>query len=285
MGKLVHFQADGSVLEIKLDRQRITIGRRPDNDLCLPYPAVSGEHAAVVTILDDSFLEDLGSTNGTLVNGAAVAKHFLRDHDEIDVGRHVLVYLADDAATIEPPRRGSGDGASAHENLDATAPAAGATRGKRRSDFVVPPTAATAEPANAGAAPPPGDDDVSSEAVAVSVPAAPQTDADAGDAPAPRRVEKLTDLEPALKVVSGVKVGRIVALVKDETLIGRAGVQVVALRRTPDEVRVVPIEGVSPPRVNGIRVVPEGQLLAIGDILEIAGAKLELIAPTKRTSA
>ena len=59
----------------------------------------------------------------------------------------------------------------------------------------------------------------------------------------------------------------------------------VALRRTPDEVRVVPIEGVNPPRVNGMRVVPEGQPLAIGDILEIAGAKLELIAPTKRSSA
>ena len=76
-------------------------------------------------------------------------------------------------------------------------------------------------------------------------------------------------------MVSGAKAGRIVALVKDETLIGRAGVQVAALRRTPDEVRIVPIEGVSPPRVNGVRVVPEGQLLAIGDVLEIAGAKLE----------
>jgi len=58
-----------------------------------------------------------------------------------------------------------------------------------------------------------------------------------------------------------------------------------ALRRTPDEVRVVPIEGLNPPRVNGIRVVPEGQSLAIGDVLEIAGAKLELIAPMKRPSA
>ena len=41
----------------------------------------------------------------------------------------------------------------------------------------------------------------------------------------------------------------------------------------------------SPPRVNGIHVVAEGQPLAIGDILEVAGAKLELIAPAKRPSA
>ena len=103
VGKLVHFHADGKAAEIRLDRQRITIGRRPDNDICLAYPAVSGAHAAIVTILADSFLEDLGSTNGTLVNGTSVAKHFLRDRDEIDIGQEILVYLADDAATLEAP--------------------------------------------------------------------------------------------------------------------------------------------------------------------------------------
>ncbi len=71
MGKLVLFLADGTTMDVPLDSERITIGRRADNDVCLPYPAVSGEHAAVVTILADSFLEDLGSTNGTLVNGKA----------------------------------------------------------------------------------------------------------------------------------------------------------------------------------------------------------------------
>ncbi len=81
MGKLVLYLADGTTMDVPLDKERIIIGRRADNDVCLPYPAVSGEHAAVVTILADSFLEDLGSTNGTLVNGKAIAKHFLSDHD------------------------------------------------------------------------------------------------------------------------------------------------------------------------------------------------------------
>ena len=94
MGKLVLRLPDGSTREFPLERERLTIGRRADNDICLPFPAVSGEHAAVVTILDDSFLEDLGSTNGTLVNGNAITKHFLRDHDEIDIGRHTLVYVS-----------------------------------------------------------------------------------------------------------------------------------------------------------------------------------------------
>jgi hypothetical protein len=102
VGKLVLKLPDGRTRDIPLDRERITIGRRPDNDVCLPYPAVSGEHAAVLTILDDSFLEDLGSTNGTLVNGKRIAKHFLRDGDEIDVGQQVLVYRDDVSGAARP---------------------------------------------------------------------------------------------------------------------------------------------------------------------------------------
>ena len=102
MGKLVLYLADGTTLDVRLARERITIGRRADNDVCLPYPAVSGEHAAVVTILSDSFLEDLGSTNGTLVNGKPIAKHFLRDRDQIDIGRQKLVYVADESVQLDP---------------------------------------------------------------------------------------------------------------------------------------------------------------------------------------
>ena len=267
MGKLVHFQADGSPVEIKLDRQRITIGRRPDNDVCLPYPAVSGEHAVIVTILDDSFLEDLGSTNGTLVNGAAVAKYFLRDRDEIDVGRHVLVYLADDAAIAERPlARGAEEGAP---------------RPKRRAELV-PPSApvSVAEDQDADIAAAGSDGEATQEFPRPSS-ATSGSEATAPPVPPPRPPYRFTEGEPALKVMSGPKAGRIVALVKDETLIGRTGVQVVALRRVEDEVLLVPVEGATPPTVNGARVMPEGLSLALGDILEVAGSKLEMIAPIK----
>jgi predicted component of type VI protein secretion system len=287
MGKLVHFHDDGKAAEIRLDRQRITIGRRPDNDICLAYPAVSGEHAAVVTILADSFLEDLGSTNGTLVNGAAVTKHFLRDRDEIDIGQEILVYLADDAATLEAPpasvrrpRAARLDG-----NAAAAAPSArvgksnvtGALRVKRRSDPVVP-EATAAVPASLersfaadfeGAA---GPTTVAAPDAGIAVVPAPPPERQAGPV-------------PALKVVDGAKAGRIVALVKEETLIGRTGVQVAALRRTAEEVRVVPVEGAHPPSVNGAPVAPEGRPLVAGDILEIAGTRLEVVAPTRGPSA
>jgi hypothetical protein len=101
VGKLVLLLSDGTTRDIPLGKERLVIGRRADNDVCLPYPAVSGEHASVVTILADSFLEDLGSTNGTLVNGKPIVKHFLRDHDQIDIGRQRLVYVSDDDAKVE----------------------------------------------------------------------------------------------------------------------------------------------------------------------------------------
>ena len=105
MGKLVLLLADGTTVDVPLGKERMTIGRRADNDVCLPHPAVSGEHASVVTILADSFLEDMGSTNGTLVNGKPIVKHFLRDYDRIDIGRQRLVFVSDNNARVDglPP--------------------------------------------------------------------------------------------------------------------------------------------------------------------------------------
>ena len=72
MARLI-LSMDGLVLkEIPLNKERITIGRKPHNDIQIDNLAISGDHAAVVTILNDSFLEDLNSTNGTLVNGQKV---------------------------------------------------------------------------------------------------------------------------------------------------------------------------------------------------------------------
>jgi predicted component of type VI protein secretion system len=279
MGKLVHFDANGASREIKLDRERITIGRRPDNDVCLPQPPVSGAHAAVVTILADSFLEDLGSTNGTLVNGKAVTKHFLRDGDEIDIGREILVYLVDDSAKLDAPPQGfvrAQDSAVAKAGESGVSPDAGVPgdadgvqRGKRRSDG----------PAANG-----GPVDTVQRLAATGVEGAPSEVAASGpetsgaDAES-TRVDRSAETLPTIKVLSGSGTGRVVSLAKSETLIGRAGVQVASLQRTADEIRVVPIEGASPPSVNGAPVAPEGRRLTTGDILEIAGARLELVIP------
>ena len=93
MAKLI-LSMDGLVLkEITLTKERTTIGRKPHNDIQIDNLAVSGEHAVIVTILNDSFLEDLGSTNGTLVNGQPIKKHFLQPNDVIELGKYKLKYI------------------------------------------------------------------------------------------------------------------------------------------------------------------------------------------------
>jgi len=85
---------DGQQLaEYNMSRERYTIGRLPDNDIRIDNPAVSGHHALIINILNDSFLEDLNSTNGTYVNGEIVKKHALQHGDVITVGHHALRFV------------------------------------------------------------------------------------------------------------------------------------------------------------------------------------------------
>ena len=101
MAKLI-LSMDGLVLkEITLSKERMTIGRKASNDVQIDNLAISGEHAAVVTILNDSFLEDLNSTNGTLVNGQPAKKHFLKNGDVIELGKYKLKYVAEQVQQVE----------------------------------------------------------------------------------------------------------------------------------------------------------------------------------------
>lgn len=95
MGKLIITEGGGATHEFALTKERVTIGRHADNDIALNDKAVSGRHAVVITILHDSFLEDLDSTNGTQVNGRPISKHALSDGDLIAIGRSTLRYEAD----------------------------------------------------------------------------------------------------------------------------------------------------------------------------------------------
>ena len=93
MARLV-LSIDGQVLaEYNMSKERYTIGRLPDNDIRIDNPAVSGHHALIINILNDSFLEDLNSTNGTYVNGKIVKKHAMQHGDVITVGHHALRFI------------------------------------------------------------------------------------------------------------------------------------------------------------------------------------------------
>lgn len=95
MAKII-LTVDGAILkELPLTKERSTIGRRSNNDLVIDHVAISGEHAAIVAINDDFFLEDLDSTNGTQVNGQSVKKHLLQDNDVINLAPYKIRYVAD----------------------------------------------------------------------------------------------------------------------------------------------------------------------------------------------
>lgn len=95
MSKLI-ISLDGKVVnELPLEKERYTLGRVPDNDIHLDDKAVSSKHAEILTILNDSFIQDLNSTNGTYVNGKVVKKHALANGDVITLGRHELRYEAE----------------------------------------------------------------------------------------------------------------------------------------------------------------------------------------------
>ena len=97
MARLI-LSMDGLVLkEIPLNKEQITIGRRPNNDIQIDNLAISGEHARIVTILNDSFLEDLNSTNGTLVNGQAITRHVLKNNDAVELGKYKLKFMSETA--------------------------------------------------------------------------------------------------------------------------------------------------------------------------------------------
>ncbi len=105
MARLI-LSLDGQVLaEYNMNKERYTIGRLPDNDIRIDNPAVSGHHSLIINILNDSFLEDLNSTNGTYVNGKLIKKHALQHGDVITVGHHQLRFVEDDEARRTSSKR------------------------------------------------------------------------------------------------------------------------------------------------------------------------------------
>jgi pSer/pThr/pTyr-binding forkhead associated (FHA) protein len=93
MSRLILSIDDHVLAEYNMSKERYTIGRLPDNDVRIDNPAVSGHHSLIINILNDSFLEDLNSTNGTYVNGHLIKKHALQHGDVITIGQHQLRFV------------------------------------------------------------------------------------------------------------------------------------------------------------------------------------------------
>ena len=90
---------DGVVIkEVEISQERTTLGRRPYNDIVIDNLAVSGEHAVVHLHAASGIVEveDIGSTNGTYVNGKAVQRQALRNGDTIEIGKYKVRFLSEE---------------------------------------------------------------------------------------------------------------------------------------------------------------------------------------------
>ncbi len=95
---LIH---EGTVLrEFPLTKERTTIGRKPNNDIQLDDPTVSGQHA-VVLMLQNAYIEDLNSTNGVILNGKKITRRQLQHGDIIRIGRHELKFMDEKVQDFE----------------------------------------------------------------------------------------------------------------------------------------------------------------------------------------
>jgi len=251
MAKLI-LSLEGSVIrEIPLDKERITIGRRPQNDIQIENLAVSGEHACIVTILNDSFLEDLGSTNGTLVNGNPIKKHILQNNDVVEIGKYKMKYVVEAAAAAQ----------AAQDDFERTMVMKSSpgkpTAPKPAAAPTSPPTGAP-RPATAAAAP-------------LTSPPRPAAPAAAAQKPAAAEAQPLA----ALQLLTGPNAGKEIELVKNLTTLGKPGVQVAVITRRPQGYFITHVEGAVFPVLNGKTIDAQARQLNDHDVIELAGVKME----------
>jgi pSer/pThr/pTyr-binding forkhead associated (FHA) protein len=271
MAKLI-LSMDGLVLkEIPLTKERTTIGRKPHNDIQIDNLAVSGEHAVIVTILNDSFLEDLGSTNGTVVNGNPIKKHFLQNNDVVELGKYKLKFVGEAA-----PAAGAGEKADFEKTMvlrpstmKAAAAAAAAGGGGAQGAIAARQAAVQAAAASAAAT---GIADKDAKAA----PAAPAAPAPAA-APAAAAPAAKPSGQPmgAIQLLSGPNAGKELELSKPLTTLGKPGVQVAVLTRRPQGYFITHVEGASRPEVNGQQIGAAPHALKDHDVIELAGIKME----------
>lgn len=239
--KLILSMDGEHIKDYPLTKERMTIGRKSSNDIVIDNLAVSGEHAAIITILHDSFLEDLDSTNGLTVNGAVTKKHFLQNNDVIEIGKHALTYANDQvsktsAAEFEKTMVLREPVKTAPSPIEIAEPAAGLTQ----TQMILNKPAASAERTDKMDAP---------------AQAAPQL--------------------AVVQILTGPNAGKELELVKNLTTLGKPGVQVAVLARRPHGFFITHVEGATFPSVNGQVLSEHPHQLNDHDLIDLAGIKME----------
>jgi pSer/pThr/pTyr-binding forkhead associated (FHA) protein len=277
MARLI-LSLDNQVLaEYNMTKERYTVGRLPDNDVRIDNPAVSGHHSLIINILNDSFLEDLNSTNGTYVNGKLIKKHAMQHGDVITIGHHQLRFADqqtndteqdefEKTMVIPAGQQNAQQLAKAEAAAEkAAAKAAAESRHQDRPDAAA--AAVRLDPEEAAALdekpkPKSRDERVSHTSTSWGI--------DKSNAPSALPLAKL-------QVLSGAFAGRELELTKALTTLGRPGVQVAAITRRAEGYYIVHVESGKEgdfPLVNGQPTGAQARKLQDNDVVQLAGVKM-----------
>ncbi len=316
MAKLLLFLQDGSSQEILLDKDRVTIGRRNDNDVPLPYPAVSGRHA-VFSVLppDRCFIEDLKSTNGTMLNSKPIKERVqIKDRDQIDIGGQKFVYLEGKARAVatKAPELSLADKESPITRSTATASAEATPKAPdlslSASHSYISTKARTPMTADTQSPVPEVDLDDDEEHSGLHFPTIFKASSDGKKktviktepSPLPTLDASLVapvvddmDLDSSLpsedssismpkavaviEAFSGPNNERRLILRPGEYVLGRPGLQLAVVRVTEDECRLLPMEGEPPLELRGETVPEDGMLLEDQDQFVVGRSPLRFI--------
>ncbi|BAN36194.1 FHA domain-containing protein [Sulfuricella denitrificans skB26] len=255
MAKLI-ITLDGLLLsEFEIDKERITIGRNPHNDIPIDNLAISGEHAAITTVNNEFFVEDLGSTNGTLVNEQPITKHTLHHGDEIEIGKYRLKYV-----NVQE----LGSKIEAHET---------GAQGFEKPPILHPnqiPTMLSGEKPT-------------SDMMAHTIPLIMPEEARRAETARLAKTAAESDLPPAeaveshgvVQILNGPNASKELALTKTLTSLGKPGVQVAVITRRPHGYFLTHVQGDHYPTVNGQDLDAHPRQLEDHDVIELAGVKME----------
>ena len=273
MAKLILSLENTVLSEYQINSERVTIGRKPTNDVKIDNLAVSGVHAAVLKIGNDFYVEDQGSTNGTQVNAKLVKSHLLQHGDLIEFGKHQIKYVNEVVS------------GHAHDSFEKT--------------IMMRPIAIEKTKLENGL------HDIENTLVSMDTPLFPVSDPSSSTldvvvnevlapveapviapvqanpfVPVKASVQSATDDVPApevakLQVLNGASNGRELLLNKALTTLGKPGIQVAVITKRPNGYFITHVEGEVYPLMNGISIGAQAHTLSNHDVIELAGIKME----------
>jgi len=293
--KLIISLEDKVVEEIPIEKEIITIGRRTDNDLCLDNLAISGYHSQISSVLDDCFLEDLDSTNGTFVNSKIVKKHALKDGDIIDIGNHRIKYInhlasnsansefektlimtatterknafkeEQDVKELEDHIDSIDDGADdlTSDNIERETSAEKTQGGQSLDSQINSLEKEMCDPSNAE------DKDKKFEQ-AIASPSGDTDDIQINSQPPASSIGRI-------QILNGKNSGKEIALDKSLTTVGKPDVAVVGITKRNTGYFIMHIDGnpETPSKLNGEVIAAKAEPIEDHDIIDVAGIKLE----------